>query len=243
MILFPAIDLKDGQCVRLKRGEMESATIFSSDPARQARAFEEAGFEWLHCVDLNGAIEGRSVNAAAIEAIRAAVSIPIQLGGGIRDRRAIEFWLGQGIARVILGTAALRDPALVKEAARAHPGSIAVAIDARNGKAAIEGWAETSEMPALDLARRFEDAGVATIVFTDIARDGLLEGINAEATDAIARTVRVPIIASGGAASLRDIEKVAALGNANIAGMVLGRALYDGRIDPAAALALARESG
>ena len=237
MILFPAIDLKDGACVRLKRGEMDEATIFNTDPAAQARAFVEAGFEWLHCVDLNGAFAGRSANAPAIRAIRAAIELPIQLGGGIRDRAGIEGWLEAGITRVILGTAALRNPALVKEAARAHPGRIAVGIDAKAGKVAVEGWAETSELEAVELARRFEDAGVAAIIFTDIARDGMLQGVNVEATAALANSVRIPVIASGGVAGIGDIEALLAANEPNIAGVVIGRALYDGRIDPAAALA------
>lgn len=242
MILFPAIDLKDGACVRLKRGAMESATIFNSDPAAQARAFADAGFEWLHCVDLDGAFQGRSVNAAAIKAIRASVDLPIQLGGGIRDRAGIEHWLDAGIARVILGTAALRNPALVKEAARAHPGRIAVGIDARDGKVAVEGWAETSDMDAAELARRFEDAGVAAIIFTDIARDGMLQGVNAEATARLSNTVRIPVIASGGVAGMDDIEALLAANEPNILGVIIGRALYDGRINPVQALATVRVS-
>ena len=238
MILFPAIDLKDGACVRLKRGEMDQATIFNTDPAAQARAFVEAGFAWLHCVDLNGAFEGRSANAEAIRAIRAAIDLPIQLGGGIRDRAGIEGWLEAGITRVILGTAALRNPALVKEAARAHPGRIVVGIDAKKGKVAVEGWAETSQMEAVDLARRFEDAGVAAIIFTDIARDGMLGGVNVEATAALANAVRIPIIASGGVAGIGDIEALLAAKEPNIAGVVIGRALYDSRIDAKATLAL-----
>ncbi len=240
MILFPAIDLKDGRCVRLKRGEMQSATIFADDPAAQARKFAEAGFEWLHCVDLNGAFEGRSVNGDAIRAIRAAIDLPIQLGGGIRNRAGIDAWLEAGISRVILGTAALHDPALVKDAARAHPGRIAVGIDAKSGKVAVKGWAETSDMDATELGRRFEDAGVAAIVFTDIARDGMLGGVNVEATAALANAVRIPVIASGGVSSLRDIEALIATTSSNILGVVIGRALYDGGIDPAAALKLAR---
>jgi phosphoribosylformimino-5-aminoimidazole carboxamide ribotide isomerase len=240
VIVFPAIDLKDGACVRLKRGEMESATIFNADPAAQVRAFEAAGFEWLHCVDLNGAFEGRSVNADAIKTIRAAVSNPIQLGGGIRDRAAIDFWLKNGIARVILGTAALRNAELVKDAARAHPGRVAVGIDARDGKVAVEGWAQSSEITVLDLARRFEDAGVAAIIFTDIARDGMLEGVNVAATDALARVITIPVIASGGVASVADIQALTALRNPNIGGVIIGRALYDGRIDAAEALRVAR---
>ncbi len=225
MILFPAIDLKDGQCVRLKRGVMDDATVFNDNPAAQASAFAKAGFEWLHCVDLNGAFEGRSVNADAIRAIRNAITLPIQLGGGIRDLAGIEFWLGAGITRVILGTAALRNPTLVKEAAKAHPGHIAVGIDARDGKVAVEGWAETSTLGACDLARRFEDAGVAAIVFTDIARDGMLQGVNVEATVALARAVRIPIIASGGVAGIADIEALLAAKESNIEGVVIGRAL------------------
>lgn len=242
MILFPAIDLKDGTCVRLKRGAMESATIFNSDPAAQARAFADAGFEWLHCVDLDGAFQGRSVNAEAIETIRASVDLPIQLGGGIRDRAGIESWLEAGIARVILGTAALRNPVLVKEAARAHPGRIAVGIDARDGKVAVEGWAETSDMDAAELAKRFENAGVAAIVFTDIARDGMLQGVNVEATARLSNTVRIPVIASGGVAGMDDIEALLAANEPNILGVIIGRALYDGRINPVQALAKVRTS-
>ncbi|MBS0277050.1 MAG: 1-(5-phosphoribosyl)-5-[(5-phosphoribosylamino)methylideneamino]imidazole-4-carboxamide isomerase [Proteobacteria bacterium] len=239
MILFPAIDLKDGHCVRLRRGAMESATVFNADPAAQAKEFADAGFAWLHCVDLNGAFDGRSTNAAAIKAIRAAIALPIQLGGGIRDMAGIEGWLAAGISRVILGTAALKNPALVKEAARAYPGRIAVGIDARDGKVAVEGWAETSELDAADLARRFEDGGVAAIIFTDIARDGMLQGVNAAATAALARAVRIPVIASGGVAGIDDIAALKATGEPNILGVIIGRALYDGRIDPKAALALA----
>jgi phosphoribosylformimino-5-aminoimidazole carboxamide ribotide isomerase len=236
MILFPAIDLKDGQCVRLKRGEMESATVFNADPAAQALAFASDGFQWLHCVDLNGAFDGKSTNAEAIKAIRAAIDLPIQLGGGIRDRAAIEFWLDAGITRVILGTAAARNPALVKEAARGHPGKIAVGIDARNGKVAVEGWAETSELEVIELARRFEDAGVAAIIFTDIARDGMLEGVNVEETVALAQATKIAVIASGGVAGMQDIEALQATGEPNILGLIIGRALYDGRISPALAL-------
>ena len=239
MILFPAVDLKDGACVRLKRGAMEEATIFNRDPAAQAKLFADTGFQWLHCVDLNGAFEGRSANAEAIRAIRAAIDLPIQLGGGIRDRAAIEAWLDAGITRVILGTAALRNPALVKDAARAHPGRIAVGIDARDGKVAIEGWAETSDMEATELARRFEDAGVAAIIFTDISRDGMLQGVNVEATATLSNSVQIPIIASGGVASEADIANLIAAKAPNILGVVIGRALYDGRIDAKAALRLA----
>ena len=240
MILFPAIDLKDGRCVRLKRGEMESATIFNDDPAAQAGAFESAGFEWLHCVDLNGAFEGRSINGDAIAAIRKAIKLPIQLGGGIRDRGAIDAWLDVGIARIILGTAALRDPQLVKDSARAHPGKIAVGIDAKDGKVAVQGWAEASEIEVVELARRFEDAGVAAIIFTDIARDGMLGGVNVAATAALANSVRIPIIASGGVSGMSDIEALVAAPSRNILGVVIGRALYDGRIDSTAALQRAR---
>lgn len=238
MILFPAIDLKQGVCVRLERGEMDHATIFNRDPAAQAKSFAEAGFEWLHVVDLDGAFAGRSVNADAVEAILAAVDIPVQLGGGIRDRAGIEAWLGRGVRRVILGTAAVRDPELVKSAAAEWPGQIAVGIDARGGKVAVEGWAETSELDAVDLARRFEDAGVAAIVYTDIDRDGVFAGLNLDATLALAEAVSIPVIASGGLASLADIERLVAPAYARLAGAIAGRALYDGRLDPEAALRL-----
>ncbi len=236
MIIYPAIDLKDGRCVRLVRGEMNSATVFNDDPAAQARVFANAGFEWLHCVDLNGAFEGRSVNGDAIRGIRAAVDLPIQLGGGIRDRVAIDRWLEAGIMRIVLGTVALRDPDLVRDAARAYPGRIAVGIDARDGKVAVQGWAETSDMDATELARRFEDSGVAAIVFTDIGRDGTGKGINVEFTAAIAAAVRIPVIASGGVGALSDIE--ALLSVPNVAGAIVGRALYDGRISPESVLKL-----
>jgi phosphoribosylformimino-5-aminoimidazole carboxamide ribotide isomerase len=236
VIIYPAIDLKDGRCVRLVRGEMNSATVFNDDPAAQARVFANAGFEWLHCVDLNGAFEGRSVNGDAIRGIRAAVDLPIQLGGGIRDRVAIDRWLEAGIMRIVLGTVALRDPDLVRDAARAYPGRIAVGIDARDGKVAVQGWAETSDMDATELARRFEDSGVAAIVFTDIGRDGTGKGINVEFTAAIAAAVRIPVIASGGVGALSDIE--ALLSVPNVAGAIVGRALYDGRISPESVLKL-----
>ena len=242
MILFPAIDLKDGVCVRLLRGEMASATVFSRDPAAQARQFAEAGFTWLHVVDLNGAIAGRSVNGAAVAAIRKAVDSRIQLGGGVRDRAAIEHWLAIGIDRVVLGTMALRDPRLVREAAANHPGRIAVAIDARDGRIAVEGWTETTGLDAVELARRFEDCGVAAIVYTDIARDGALVGVDANAVAGVARQIRIPVIASGGAASFSDIAALKAREADGIAGLICGRAFYDGRIDPAAALRLLAEA-
>ena len=238
MILFPAIDLKDGQCVRLRQGDMEQATVFSVDPAAQAAQFEAQGFQWLHLVDLDGAFAGKPVNALAVAQIVRAVGIPTQLGGGIRNLATIEAWLGEGIARVILGTAAVRDPALVRNACRTFPGRITVGIDSRDGKVAIEGWAETSKMTALDLARSFEDAGVAAIIYTDIARDGVLEGLNLEATRALAEAVSIPVIASGGLASIDDVAKLLEPRYAILAGAIAGRALYDGRLDPAQALAL-----
>jgi phosphoribosylformimino-5-aminoimidazole carboxamide ribotide isomerase len=238
VIIFPAIDLKDGRCVRLKRGEMETATVFNDDPAAQARAFADAGFEWLHCVDLDGAFEGRSANGEAVKAIRAAVKLPIQLGGGIRDVKGVEAWLDAGITRVILGTAALTDPAFVKQAARTFPGRIVVGADAKGGRIATEGWAETTELTPAELGERFENAGVAAILFTDVDRDGLMYGINVRATAALARSVNIPVIASGGVSGLADIEALLATGEPNIAGVVIGRALYDGQIDAKTALAL-----
>jgi phosphoribosylformimino-5-aminoimidazole carboxamide ribotide isomerase len=243
VILYPAIDLKDGQAVRLLRGEMATATVFNDDPAAQARAFEAAGFGWLHLVDLNGAFEGRPVNRAAVEAILAAVAIPAQLGGGIRDMATIEAWLEAGVARIILGTVAVKDPELVRTACREFPGRIALGIDARDGRVAVEGWAEVSEIETLDLARRFEDAGAAAVIYTDISRDGALQGVNLEATAALARATELPVIASGGVAALTDIEALMAVARdgvqgGGIQGAIIGRALYDGRIDPAAALAL-----
>lgn len=243
MILFPAIDLKDGVCVRLRQGDMNAATVFNDDPAAQARAFAAAGVEWLHLVDLDGAFAGRPVNAEAVDAILAAVDLPCQLGGGIRDLATVEHWLGRGIARVILGTAALKDPALVRTACRSFPGRIAVGIDARGGRVAVEGWAETSEITARELALRFEDAGVAAIIHTDIERDGLLAGANAEATAALAAAVNTPVIASGGVGGLEDLRALKAVEASGIAGVVVGRALYDGRLDLAAALALLRPEG
>jgi phosphoribosylformimino-5-aminoimidazole carboxamide ribotide isomerase len=241
MILFPAIDLKDGQCVRLVQGEMDRATVFNADPAAQAKEFEDQGFEWLHVVDLNGAFEGKPVNGAAVDAIFAATHLPIQLGGGIRDLDTIAMWLDKGIDRVILGTAAVRDPDLVRKAAHDFPGCIAVGIDARDGKVAIEGWAETSEMTALDLARSFEDAGVAAIIHTDISRDGVMEGLNLDATLETAETVSIPVIASGGLASLDDIKRLLEPRFARLDGAITGRALYDGRLDAKEALALIAE--
>jgi phosphoribosylformimino-5-aminoimidazole carboxamide ribotide isomerase len=237
MILFPAIDLKNGQCVRLKQGDMDRATVFNDDPAAQGAAFEAQGFAWLHVVDLDGAFAGKPMNAAAVEAILAGVAFPVQLGGGIRDMKTVEGWLAKGIARVIIGTAAVRDPAFVREAARAFPGKVAVGIDARDGFVAVEGWAETSALAAADLGRRFEDAGVAAIVYTDIARDGMLQGINWDGTIALANALTIPVIASGGLASMADIERLCAPDAAILEGAITGRALYDGRIDAEAALA------
>lgn len=238
MILYPAIDLKDGACVRLLRGEMDQATVFNTDPADQARAFRDQGFGWLHLVDLNGAFAGRPVNAAAVEAILAAVDLPVQLGGGIRDLATIEGWLARGVARVILGTVALRDPGLVHAACREFPGRIAVSIDARDGYVAVEGWAESSDVRALDLALRFENAGVAAIVYTDINRDGAMGGVNVEATADLAFALTTPVIASGGVSSIADLRALKAQEQSGIAGVISGRALYDGRIDPAEALAV-----
>jgi phosphoribosylformimino-5-aminoimidazole carboxamide ribotide isomerase len=238
MILYPAIDLKDGQCVRLLRGEMEAATVFSDDPAAQARAFVAAGCEWLHLVDLNGAFAGEPVNGAAVEAILAAVGVPAQLGGGIRDMATIERWLTKGLARVILGTVAVENPDLVRQAARAFPGQVAVGIDARKGKVATKGWAEETDVDATDLARSFEDAGVAAIIYTDIDRDGAMGGPNVAATEALARAVTIPVIASGGVSRLSDL--IALRDTDVIAGAISGRALYDGAIDLPEALAALR---
>ena len=239
MDLFPAIDLKDGKAVRLLRGDMASATVFNDDPAAQARAFQAAGFAWLHLVDLDGAFAGAPRNAAAVAAIVAAVDLPVQLGGGIRDMDTLARWLDTGVRRVILGTVAVKDPELVRAACRRFPGRIVVGIDARDGRVATEGWAETSDLAAPELARRFEDAGVAAIVYTDIARDGALEGVNAQATAELARAVEIPVIASGGVGSLDDIARLRAHEDAGITGAIVGRALYDGRLEPAAALAAA----
>lgn len=240
MILFPAIDLKDGKCVRLIHGDMAQATIFNDDPAAQARAFQAQGFEYLHVVDLDGAFAGKPMNAAAVESILRTVAMPLQLGGGIRDIRTIEGWLGKGVARVIIGTAAVRDPDFVRAAARAHPGRIAVGIDAKDGRVAVEGWAKVAELAAVDLGRRFEDAGIAAIIYTDIARDGVLKGLNIEATLALADALTIPVIASGGLASLADVRRLLAPDCARLAGAIAGRALYDGRLDTAEALRLIR---
>jgi phosphoribosylformimino-5-aminoimidazole carboxamide ribotide isomerase len=238
VILFPAIDLKEGRCVRLVQGDMDQATIFNDDPGAQAAEFETQGFAWLHLVDLDGAFAGKPVNAAAVESILKRVTIPVQLGGGIRDLRTVEGWLQRGITRVIIGTAAVRDPDFVREAARLFPGQIAVGIDARDGRVAVEGWARLSEMQADDLGRSFEDAGVAAIIYTDIARDGVLKGLNMEATLALADALTIPVIASGGLASLDDVKRLLEPDCAKLEGAISGRALYDGRLDPKEALAL-----
>jgi len=238
VILFPAIDLKNGEVVRLEQGDMTRATIFHRDPAEQARLFAAQGFQYLHIVDLDGAFAGRPMNAAAVERILAAVKIPVQLGGGIRDRATIEAWLGKGVTRVIVGTAAVRDPALVKDAAKSLPGRVAVGLDARAGKVAVEGWATSSELSALEIARRFEDAGVAAIVYTDIARDGMLKGLNLDATVTLADALSIPVIASGGLASLDDVRALMTPRGQKLAGAIAGRALYDGRLDAAEALKL-----
>jgi phosphoribosylformimino-5-aminoimidazole carboxamide ribotide isomerase len=242
VILFPAIDLKNGEAVRLQQGDMARATVFHRDPAEQARLFAGQGFEYLHIVDLDGAFAGQPMNAAAVERILSAVRIPVQLGGGIRDHATIAGWLDKGVTRVIIGTAAVRDPALVKAAAKTFPGRIAVGLDARDGKVAVQGWAESSELEALDIAKRFEDAGVAAIIYTDIARDGMLQGLNLDATIALADAVSIPVIASGGLASLDDIHALLAPRAKKLAGAIAGRALYDGRLDAAAALSLIRSA-
>lgn len=239
MNIYPAIDLKDGRCVRLLQGRMEDATEFNPDPADQAQRFRDAGFTRLHLVDLNGAFDGRSSNADAVRAVLAATDRPVQLGGGIRDRAAIDAWLADGVARVILGTMALRDPETVRAACRAYPERIVVGIDARGGQVAVEGWAEQSQMKATDLALAFADAGVAAIVYTDIDRDGALQGVNVEATAELARVSGLPVIASGGVAGIDDIHRLKAVADAGIEGVIIGRALYDGRIDPAEALSVA----
>ena len=242
MILFPAIDLKNGRCVRLEQGDMARATVFNLDPAAQATSFAAQGFEYLHVVDLDGAFAGKPMNANAVEAMLKAVTIPLQLGGGIRDLGTVEAWLAKGIARVIIGTAAVRDPELVKNAARKYPGRVAVGLDAREGKVAVEGWAETSQVTAIEIAQRFEDAGVAAIIFTDISRDGLLRGLNIDATVALADRISIPVIASGGLASIDDVRALLSPRAKKLAGAIAGRALYDGRLDPAAALALIRSA-
>ena len=242
MILFPAIDLKNGQCVRLEQGDMTRATVFNLDPAAQAKTFAAAGFEYLHVVDLDGAFAGKPMNAHAVEAMLKTVTLPVQLGGGIRDMKTVEGWLSKGVARVIIGTAAVRDPELVKTAARRFPGCVAVGLDARDGKVAVEGWAETSEVTALEIAGRFEDAGVAAIIFTDIARDGLLKGLNLDATIALADRITIPVVASGGLASIDDIKAMLMPRARKLAGAIAGRALYDGRLDASAALELIRNA-
>lgn len=242
MILFPAIDLKQGQCVRLKLGEMASATVYNEDPGAQAKAFEDQGFEWLHVVDLDGAFAGESRNGEAVESILRSTKNPVQLGGGIRTMEHIEAWLAKGLSRVILGTIAVRDPDLVKDACKAFPGKVAVGIDARGGKVAVEGWAEASELGAIELAQKFEGAGVAAIIYTDIDRDGILAGINWDSTIELANAVSIPVIASGGLASMADIERMTQPDAAILEGAISGRALYDGRINPVEALELLRKA-
>lgn len=241
MIIFPAIDLKDGVCVRLEKGLMERATIFNNDPAAQARKFARQGFKWVHVVDLNGAFEGKPVNIEKVREIVKSVSIPVQLGGGIRDLKTIESWLSAGVARVILGTAALRNPELVKEACRIYPDQIVVGVDGKGGMVAVEGWAETSEMSVIELAKKFEDSGVAAILYTDVARDGMLGGVDLSGTKTLAESVKIPVIASGGVSGMDDIKAVKALEKSGICGVVVGRAIYDGRIDIDEALKIAAE--
>ncbi|OFX08625.1 MAG: 1-(5-phosphoribosyl)-5-[(5-phosphoribosylamino)methylideneamino]imidazole-4-carboxamide isomerase [Alphaproteobacteria bacterium RIFOXYD12_FULL_60_8] len=242
MILFPAIDLKDGACVRLVRGEMDHATVFNTDPASQARSFTQAGCEWIHVVDLNGAFAGKPVNAEAVKGIIKAAGVPVQLGGGIRDRATIESWLEAGVSRVILGTVALRDPALVRQACKAYPGQVAVGIDAKGGKVAVEGWAETSELTPKELALKFEDAGAAAIIYTDIDRDGLMGGPNVSATAALAEALTTPVIASGGVSCLKDLLALKAVAYTGILGAISGRAIYDGRLDVAQAVRALKET-
>ena len=242
MILFPAIDLKDGKCVRLKLGDMAQATIYNDSPAAQAKTFEDQGFKWLHVVDLNGAFEGQSMNGEAVEAILKATKNPVQLGGGIRTLKHIESWLSKGLARVILGTIAVRDPALVKEACKFFPGKVAVGIDAKGGKVAVEGWAEASSLGVIELAQKFEGAGVSAIIYTDIDRDGILTGINWASTIELAEAVSIPVIASGGLASIDDVKRMLQPDARKLEGAITGRALYDGRLDPAAALKLISEA-
>jgi len=241
VILYPAIDVKEGQCVRLVQGDMAAATVFNTNPAAQAQSFENQGFTHLHVVDLDGAFAGKPMNAQAVEAILAKVKMPVQLGGGIRDLATIEAWLVKGLSRVIIGTAAVRDPDFVRAAAKSFPGQVAVGIDARDGFVAVEGWAKTSELSAAELGKRFEDAGVAAVIYTDIARDGVLKGLNIEGTLALADAIAIPVIASGGLASLADIERLIQPDCAKLAGAITGRALYDGRIDPSEALNLLRK--
>ena len=238
MILFPAIDLKEGRCVRLVQGDMDQATVFNDDPADQALSFEKQGFSWLHLVDLDGAFAGQPMNAQAVEAILASTTLPVQLGGGIRTMKTVEGWISRGVKRVIIGTAAVRDPTFVRAAAAAFPGQVAVGIDARDGRVAVDGWAQISEMSAVELGKRFEDAGVCAIIYTDIARDGILKGLNIEMTLELAHHLSIPVIASGGLASLADIEQLLTPQCAVLEGAITGRALYDGRLDPKEALAL-----
>jgi phosphoribosylformimino-5-aminoimidazole carboxamide ribotide isomerase len=240
VILFPAIDLKEGLAVRLEQGDMARATVFNKDPAAQALVFEQQGFRYLHMVDLDGAFAGKPMNAAAVDRILETIAIPVQLGGGIRDMATIEGWLEKGVTRVIIGTAAVRDPALVKDAAKRFPGRVAVGLDARDGKVAVQGWAESSELSVLDIAQRFEDAGVAAIIYTDIARDGLLKGLNLDATIALAEAISIPVIASGGLASIDDVKAMLEPRAAKLEGAIAGRALYDGRLDPTEALGMIR---
>jgi phosphoribosylformimino-5-aminoimidazole carboxamide ribotide isomerase len=242
VILFPAIDLKEGLCVRLEQGEMARSTVFNRDPAAQAKTFESQGFEYLHVVDLDGAFAGKPMNATAVDRILAMVSVPVQLGGGIRDMASVTAWLEKGVTRVIIGTAAVRDPDFVKEAARRFPGRVAVGLDARDGRVAVEGWAKTSDISVLELAQRFEHAGVAAIVYTDISRDGLLTGLNLDATIALADAVAIPVIASGGLASMADVRALLDPRAKRLAGAIAGRALYDGRLDPETALSEIRAS-
>ncbi len=240
MILFPAIDIKDGACVRLEQGDMGRATVFQRDPAAQARAFASLGFQYLHVVDLDGAFAGKPVNRAAVEQVIAATKVPLQLGGGIRNLGTIESWLQRGVTRVIIGTAAVRDPTLVRQAARLYPGRVAVALDARDGRVAVEGWAEASELSAFELARQFEDAGIAALIYTDVSGDGMLAGLNLDAAIALSEAVKVPVIASGGLASIADVVALTQPRARKLAGAIAGRALYDGRLDPAEALRLIR---
>jgi phosphoribosylformimino-5-aminoimidazole carboxamide ribotide isomerase len=241
MILYPAIDLKQGEVVRLRQGDMAQATVYGTDPAATAKGFEDAGFSWIHVVDLDGAFAGQTINLQAVEAVLDCVTIPVQLGGGIRNLQGVEGWLTRGISRVILGTAAVRDPDFVKQAAKEFPGKVAVGIDAKGGRVAVEGWAEVSDLASLDLARRFEDAGIAAIIYTDIGRDGLLKGLDFDGTRALAEAVSIPVIASGGLASIEDVKTLLQPENRAIAGAITGRALYDGRLDPLEAVALTRK--